>query len=70
MNGWTIYPLINDRNRSTLDSPVGGERRRVVMVEILLAGFRIPGFIEYSSKDDSVTFTIIKKMPNSSPGQS
>lgn len=69
MNGWTIYPSINDRNRSTSGSPGGGEQRRVVEVEILLAGFRIPGFIEYSVEDDSVTF-ILKKGPNTAPGQS
>jgi hypothetical protein len=65
MNGWTIYPSINDRNSSASVSPGGDERRRVVEVEILLAGFRIPDFIEYSAEDDFVTFTI-KKGPNSS----
>jgi hypothetical protein len=65
MNGWTIYPSINDRNRPASGSPDGGEQKRVVEVEILLAGFRIPGFIEYSVEDDSVTFTL-KKGPNSS----
>jgi hypothetical protein len=70
MNGWTIYPSINDRNRPASGSPDGGERKRVVMVEILFAGIRIPGFIEYSAEDDSMTFTIVKKVPNSAPGQS
>ncbi len=69
MNGWTIYPSINDCNRPISGSPGGSERRRVMEVEILLAGFRIPGFIEYSVEDDSVTFTI-KKGANSAPGQS
>jgi hypothetical protein len=69
MNGWTIYPSINDPNRFAPGSPDVGERRRVVTVEILLGGFRIPGIIEYNAKGDSVTFTR-KKVPNSTPDQS
>ncbi len=60
MNGWAI------------DSP-GGERRRIVTVEIpvelLLGGLRIPGFIEYHAKCDQVTFTI-NKVPLLAPGES
>lgn len=65
MNEWTIYPSIDDCNGSASGSPDGGgERRRVVEVEILLAGFRIPGFIEFGAEEDSVTF-ILKKGANS-----
>ena len=31
-----------------------------MVVELLLGGFRIPGFIEYSASDDQVTFTILR----------
>ena len=69
MNEWTIYPSINDRNRYALGSPDGRELRRGETVEILLGGFRIPGFIEYSAKGDDVTFTR-KKVSHSAPGHS
>ncbi len=52
MNEWTIYPSINNRNRYALGSPDGRELRRGEAVEILLGGFRIPGFIEYSPNGD------------------
>jgi hypothetical protein len=52
MNGWTIYPSINNSNRYALGSPVGRELKRGEAVEILLGGFRIPGFIEYSANGD------------------
>jgi hypothetical protein len=69
MNGWTIDSSSYDRNRSTFGSPGGRERRHNMTVELLLGGFRIPGFIEYSARGDQVTFTI-KKVPNSAPGES
>lgn len=52
MNTWTIYPSINNRNRYALGSPDGRELKRGETVEILLGGFRIPGFIEYSANGD------------------
>ncbi len=55
MNEWTIYPSINDRNRYALGSPDGRELRRDEPVEILLGGFRIPGFIEHSDNGDYFT---------------
>jgi len=55
MNEWTIYPSINDRNRYALGSPDGRELRRGETVEILLGGFRIPGFIEHSDNGDYFT---------------
>ena len=68
MNGWTIDPSSHDCNRSAIGSPDGRERRRVVAVELLLGGFRIPGFLEYSAREDQVTFTI-KNVPLSAPGE-
>ena len=47
MNEWTIYPSINNHNRYAIGSPDGRELERGEAVEILLGGFRIPGFIEY-----------------------
>ena len=52
MNEWTIYPSINDRNHYALGSPDGRKLRRGETVEILLGGFRIPGFIEYGANGD------------------
>ena len=52
MNEWTIYPSIHDRNHYALGSPDGRELRRGETVEILLGGFRIPGFIEYGANGD------------------
>lgn len=52
MNEWTIYPSINDHNHYALGSPDGRELRRGEIVEILLGGFRIPGFIEYGANGD------------------
>ena len=52
MNEWSIYPSINNRNRYALGSPVGRELKRGERVEILLGGFRIPGFIEYNDNGD------------------
>jgi hypothetical protein len=49
---WTIYPSINNRNRYALGSPDGRELKRGEKIEILLGGFRIPGFIEYSTNGD------------------
>jgi hypothetical protein len=69
MNGLTIDSSRHDRNRSAFGSPGGRERRRGMAVELLLGGFRIPGFIEYSARGDDVTFTI-KKVPLSAPGES
>ena len=68
MNGWTIDPSSHDRNRSAIGSPDGRERRRVVVVELLLGGFRIPGLLEYSDRGDQVTFTI-KNVSLSPPGE-
>ena len=69
MHGWTIDPSINDRNRSAFGSPGGREPGRGVTVELRLGGFRIPGFIEYSTRGDQVTFTI-KNVPHPAPGES
>ena len=55
MNEWTIYPSINNHNRYALGSPDGRELRQGEAVEILLGGFRIPGFIEYSANGDYFT---------------
>ena len=55
MDEWTIYPSLNNRNRYALGSPVGREMRRGEAVEIVLGGFRIPGFIEYSPNGDYFT---------------
>jgi hypothetical protein len=52
MNEWIIYPSIENNNRYALGSPDGRELKRGEEVEILLGGFRIPGFIEYSSNGD------------------
>jgi hypothetical protein len=52
MNEWTIYPSINDRRHFALGSPDGRELRRGEIVEILLGGVRIPGFIEYGANGD------------------
>jgi hypothetical protein len=52
MDEWTIYPSLNNRNRYALGSPDGRELRRGEAVAILLGGFRIPGFIEYSDNGD------------------
>ena len=52
MNECTIYPSINNHNRYALGSPDGRELERGEAVEILLGGFRIPGFIEYDSNGD------------------
>ena len=52
MDEWTIYPSINNSNRYALGSPDGRELRRGEAVEILLDGYRIPGFIEYSPNGD------------------
>jgi hypothetical protein len=49
---WTIYPSINNHNRYALGSPDGRELKRGEKIEILLGGFRIPGFIEYSTNGD------------------
>ncbi len=49
MKGWTFYPSLHTRNRSAFGSPGGRELRRGQTVEILLGGFRIPGFIEYGA---------------------
>ncbi len=68
MHGWTIDSSSHDRNRSAFGSPGGRERRRVVAVELLLGGFRIPGFLEYSAREDQVTFTI-ENVPFSAPGE-
>jgi hypothetical protein len=52
MNEWTIYPSINNHNHYAIGSPDGRELRQGEAVEILLGGFRIPGFIEYDSNGD------------------
>jgi hypothetical protein len=52
MDEWIIYPSINNSNRYALGSPDGRELERGETVEILLGGFRIPGFIEYSPNGD------------------
>jgi hypothetical protein len=52
MNAWTIYPSINNHNHYAIGSPDGRELRQGEAIEILLGGFRIPGFIEYSSNGD------------------
>lgn len=52
MNEWIIYPSIENNNRYALGSPDGRELERGEAVEILLGGFRIPGFIEYSANGD------------------
>ena len=49
MNAWTFYPSLHNRNRAALGSPDGRELRRGQTVEILLGGFRILGFLEYSA---------------------
>lgn len=68
MKGWTIDQARHDRTRSAFGSPGGRERRRGMTVELLLGGFRIPGFIGYSARGDQVTFTI-KKVPLWAPGE-
>lgn len=62
MNEWTIYPSINDRKHYALGSPDGRELRRGEAVEILLGGFRIPGFIEYGTNGDYFTAMIGKSI--------
>jgi len=52
MDEWTIYPSLNNSSHYALGSPDGRELRRGEAVEILLGGFRIPGFIEYSPNGD------------------
>ena len=52
MDEWTIYPSLNNGNHYALGSPDGRELRRGEAVAILLGGFRIPGFIEYSPNGD------------------
>lgn len=52
MHEWIIYPSVHDRTRFALGSPDGRELRRGEAVEILLGGFRIPGFIEHSANGD------------------
>ena len=52
MKEWTIYPSINNHNRYAVGSPDGRELERGEAVEILLGGFRIPGYIEYSPNGD------------------
>lgn len=52
MDEWTIYPSLNDCKHYALGSPDGRELRRGETVEILLGGFLIPGFIEYSANGD------------------
>ena len=52
MNEWTIYPSINDRNHYAMGSPDGRELGRGEIVEILLGGFRIPGYVEYGANGD------------------
>jgi hypothetical protein len=52
MNEWTIYPSINNHNHYAVGSPDGRELRQGEAVEILLGGFRIPGYIEYDSNGD------------------
>ena len=68
MQGWTIDQACHDRSRSATGSPGGRERRRGVTVEILLGDFRLPGLLEYSAREDLVTFTITNG-PNSAPGE-
>lgn len=52
MNTWTIYPSLQDNRHFALGSPGGRELRRGEAVDILLGGFRIPGYIEYDPKGD------------------
>src|SRR5260370_38928919 len=53
MNECTIYPSINNHNRYAIGSPDGRELERGEAVEILLGGFRVPGFIEDDSNGGS-----------------
>ena len=55
MNAWTIYPSINNHNHYAIGSPDGRELGQGEAIEILLGGFRIPGFIEYSPNGDYFT---------------
>ena len=55
MNEWTIYPSIYNPGRYALGSPDGRELGRGETVEVLLGGFHIPGFIEYSPNGDYFT---------------
>ena len=57
MDEWTIYPSLNDGNHYALGSPDGRELRRGEAVAILLGGFHISGFIEYSCNGDYFTAT-------------
>ncbi len=68
MKGWTFYPSLHNRNRSAFGSPGGCERRRSMTVALLLGGFYIPGFLEYTARGDRVTFTITNG-PHSAPGE-
>lgn len=52
MDEWTIYPSLNDGKHYALGSPDGRELKRGEVVEILLGGFFIPGYIEYSANGD------------------
>ncbi len=68
MKGWTFYPSLHNRNRSAFGSPDDCERRRSMTVALLLGGFYIPGFLEYTARGDQVTFTITNR-PHSAPGE-
>ena len=68
MKGWIIDQARHDWSRSATGSPDDRERRRSVIVEILLGGFRLLGLLEYSARGDQVTFTITDG-PNSAPGE-
>ncbi len=68
MDGWTIDSASHDRNRSAFGSPGGRERRRGMTVELLLGGFHLSGFLEYSARGDQVTFTV-KQVQLWAPGE-
>ena len=68
MDEWTNYPSSNNRKRSALGSLDGHELRRGEAVEILLGGFRIPGFTEYSPNGDYIMAMRGQSLCGLSPG--
>lgn len=53
--------LRRDRNHSASSRTAEDKYRRGLMIEFLLGGFHLPGFIEYDARADQVTFTLRKK---------
>ena len=60
--------LRQDCNYSAFGLPDGCERRRGMTVALLVGGFHLPGFLEYTARGDQVTFTIANG-PHSAPGE-